>query len=46
MEKEINEISKNLNLYERMIIKIFKKTFIKGYNFIRIKIVNQLLWKV
>ena len=44
MEKEINEISKKLNWYERIIIKIFKKTFIKVYNLIRIKIVNQLLW--
>ena len=43
MEKEINELYKNLKWYERIIIKIFKETFLKGYNLIRIKIVNQLL---
>lgn len=43
MEKEINELYKNLKWYEKIIIKIFKKTFLKGYNLIRIKIVNQLL---
>lgn len=30
MEKEINELYKNLKWYERIIIKIFKKTFIKN----------------
>lgn len=44
MEKYIvNLINKDLKWYERIIIKIFKKTFLKGYNLIRIKIVNQLL---
>lgn len=43
MEKEINELYKNLKWYERIIIKNFKKTFLKGYNLIRINIVNQLL---
>lgn len=44
MEKYIgNLINKDLKWYEKIIVKIFKKTFIKVYNLIRIKIVNQLL---
>ena len=38
-----NEIIKELNLKERIIIKLFAKTFKKVYNKCRIKIVNSML---
>ncbi len=38
-----NEVMKQLNLKERIIVKIFTKTFIKVYNIIRINIVNSMI---
>lgn len=43
MEKEINELYRNLKWYEKIIVKIFKKTFVKVYNTARVDIVNHLL---
>lgn len=43
MEKEINELYKNLKWYEKIIAKIFKKSFVKVYNTTRVDIVNHLL---
>jgi len=40
---EIEEILKELNLFERIIVKIFRKTFTKIFNCIRIEIVNNIL---
>ncbi len=37
------EMLQNFNLYERIIIRIHKKLFIKYRNRIRINIVNQML---
>lgn len=36
------EIVKELNWKEKIILKIFKKTFFKVYNIVRISIVNKL----
>lgn len=38
-----NEIKKELNFKERIILKLFKKTFVKVYNIVRIHIINNLL---
>lgn len=38
-----NEIMKELNWKERIIVKLFAKTFEKVYNKCRIKIVNSIL---
>ncbi len=44
MEKYIvNLINKDLKWYEKIIVKIFKKTFVKVYNTARVDIVNHLL---
>lgn len=44
MEKLIvEEICKNLKWYERIVVKIFRHTFIKVYHKARIKIVNSML---
>lgn len=44
MEKYVvKEISKNLNLYEKIIVKIFEKLFWKVYNITRIKIINEFI---
>lgn len=44
MEKYIvNLINKDLKWYEKIIVKIFKKTFLKVYNTTRVDIVNHLL---
>lgn len=41
---ELNK--ENFNIVERVIIKIFKKTFVKFYNYIRVEIVNRFVdWK-
>ena len=40
---EIEEIVKELNLYERAILKIHKKMFNKVSNIIRVQIVNNIL---
>lgn len=39
----LKEITKELNYFERIIVKIFSRTFIKVYNTTRIKIVNEML---
>lgn len=39
----LKEINKELNWKEKIVIKIFKKTFCKVHNLIRISIVNKLL---
>lgn len=38
-----NEIKKGLNWREKIVVRIFVKTFIKVYNTTRIKIVNSIL---
>ena len=38
---ELNK--ENFNIVERVIIKIFKKTFIKFYNYVRTEIVNRFV---
>lgn len=44
MEKEIlKEIKKGLNLKERIIVHINRKTFIKIYNKTRLEIINKLI---
>lgn len=39
----VNEIIKELNWKEKIIVRIFAKTFKKVYNIVRINIVNSLL---
>lgn len=39
----MNEVKKELNWKEKIIIKVFTKTFIKVYNVARINIVNNML---
>ena len=39
----VNEIVKELNWKERIIVRIFRKTFIKVVNVARIKIINKML---
>ena len=39
----MNDVINELNLKERIIVKIFVKTFNKVYNVTRLQIVNQLL---
>ena len=39
----LNEITKELNWKEKIIIKIFEKTFIKIYNIVRINIINNFI---
>ncbi len=39
----LNELKKELNWKERIIVKLFTKTFAKVYNIARIKIVNKLI---
>ena len=44
MEKYIvNLINKDLKWYEKIIVKILKKTFVNVYNTARVDIVNHLL---
>lgn len=44
MEKQVvNEILKECNFKEKIIIKVFTKVFIKVYNIARIQITNCLL---
>lgn len=44
MEKLIvEELCKNLKWYEKIIVTIFKRTFIKTYNNQRLKTINLLL---
>lgn len=40
-----NEIKKELDFKEKIIFKLFKKTFMKVYNIVRIKIVNEIIKK-
>lgn len=41
--EELNEVIKKLNWRERIIVKVFTKTFKKLYNIERIRIINSLL---
>lgn len=41
--EELDEVVKELSFRERAILKIFKKTFIKFYNYTRIEIVNKFI---
>lgn len=41
----VEEIVKELNWKERIIVKVFRKTFIKVVNVARIKIINKMLQK-
>ena len=41
----LNEVKKELNWKERIIIKIFTRTFSKIYNIARINIVNEIIKK-
>lgn len=43
MKHEIMFIKNELNWWERILFRIFKKTFVKIYNILRIVIVNTLL---
>lgn len=43
MEELLNELNEELNWKERIVVKLFKKLFLKTYNIMRIKIVNILL---
>lgn len=38
-----NEIIKKLNWKERIVVKIFRKTFSKSCNIIRINVINKLM---
>lgn len=42
-ENVVEEIKKECNLKERILLKVFRKTFLKVYNIVRIKIVNSIL---
>lgn len=45
MEKEIlEEIEKECNFKERILLKAFTKTFMKVYNIARLKVINNLLF--
>ena len=39
----LNEIIKELNWKERLVVKIFRKTFSKSCNTIRIDVINKLM---
>jgi len=44
MEKYvIKEVTKNLKLHEKIIVRIFRKTFLKAFNITRIKIINEFI---
>lgn len=43
MKKVYQELKKELSLKERIVLKLFKKTFDKILNIIRIEIVNNIL---
>lgn len=43
MEEILKEIEKECNFKERILIKLFTKTFFKVYNLARIKIINNLM---
>lgn len=40
----MNDVINELNLKERIIVKVFAKTFNKVYNIARISIINKLLF--
>ena len=42
--EELDEVVKELSFRERIILKIFRKTFTKFYNIVRIDIVNNFLF--
>lgn len=42
-EKIVEEIKKECNLGERILLKVFKKEFLKIFNIIRLDIVNKIL---
>ncbi len=41
----VNEIAENLNWKEKIILKIFPKTFLKTYNIARVNTINRILNK-
>lgn len=43
MEELLDELNGELNWKERIVVKLFKKLFLKTYNIMRIKLVNILL---
>lgn len=43
MEEVVEEIKKECNLKERILLKLFAKTFVKVYNISRIKAINNIL---
>lgn len=46
MENEIiNKLSKNMNFIERILLRIFKKTFTKAYHTTRIDYFNSIVGK-
>lgn len=46
MENEvINRISRNMNLFEKILMKVFKKTFMKAYHTGRIDLFNFYIGK-
>lgn len=42
-EEALREIKKECNLKERILLKVFAKTFVKVYNIARLKTLNSLL---
>lgn len=44
-EDIMKEILQSCNLYERIILKIFDKEFVKAYNVARINVMNEILKK-
>lgn len=45
MEEDIvKEIEKECNFKERILLRLFTKTFVKVYNIARLKVINNLLF--
>lgn len=45
MKHEIMFIKNELNFWERILFRIFKKTFVKVFNISRIRLINRMLLK-
>lgn len=45
MKHEIVFIKNELNFWERILFRIFKKTFVKVFNISRIRLINRMLLK-
>lgn len=43
-EKIVEEIKRECNFKERILLKVFVKTFLKVYNIARIKAINNILF--